>query len=253
MTTRRVGVSPQAMYQSFKARLISGEFAAGERLRPDRFRDEYGMGATAIREVFLRLTGERLLTLEEQRGFHMPEASLETLEETLAYRLLLEAEGARLAFEKGDLEWEARLYAAHHKLAHVDEEMPMFADLDRRMKEMAEIKPLIPVWTRIDWEFHEVLMSACPSQTLRDAHRNSFERYRQQVVAILPTYGFRPETISQHAAILKAATDRDPEACRHAIEIHLTSHRDVIIERKADLGQGEGSMTPRVAASAETS
>ncbi|MEE2953354.1 MAG: GntR family transcriptional regulator [Pseudomonadota bacterium] len=243
MTTRRIGVSPQAMYQSFKGRLISGEFAAGERLRPDRFRDEYGMGATAIREVFLRLTGEQLLTTEEQRGFHMPEASFEKLEETLAYRLLLEAEGARLAFLHGDLEWEARLYAAHHKLAHIE----------HRMNEMAEIKPVIPVWTRIDWEFHEVLMSACPSTTLREAHRNSFERYRQQVVAILPTYGFRPETIPQHAAILKAATERDAEACRRAIEAHLTSHRDLIVERKTDPREGSGANETRRAANIETS
>ena len=110
----------------------------------------------------------------------------------------------------------------------------------------------LELWTRTDWEFHEVLASAAPSHTLRRAHRSSFERYRQQVVAIVPGYGFRDHTLLEHDAILTAAINRDPDACHSAVERHLLSHRAVLKARQGDAaprthqrvsaGAGEGTV-----------
>ena len=226
-------VSPASVYDSLKARLVAGTFAAGAKLKPDVLRADYGIGATALREVLLRLTGEGLIAMEEQRGFHVPEASETLLNETLQLRLLIESECARLSIAHGDLEWEARLNAAHHKLAHLENRM--------RNHPAERLCDFIDLWTRTDWEFHEVLASAAPSRTLRDAHLRSFERYRQQVVAMVPAFGFRDQTLVEHDAILKVAIDRNPVACHAAIEAHLLSHRAVLTATRHGAGVSDVS------------
>ena len=138
-------------------------------------------------------------------------ASPQNLIELMDMRILLESEGARQSMLHGDIEWEARLSAAHYKLAH----------LESRMHETGDIQSNIPIWTRVDWEFHDTLLSECPSQVLRQVHRNIYERFRLQVVATLRNSGFRDETLREHEAILKAAIARDPDACAVALRNHL--------------------------------
>ena len=155
----------------------------------------------------------------EQRGFHIPESDLKLLHDLMELRALLEGEGAAQSLRMGDMEWEADLAAAHHKLAHIES----------RMADNGQLRELVPIWTRVDWEFHDTLLSACPSGALRETHRSVYERFRQQVVAATPDAGFRRETISEHAAILDAAVRRDEAATREAIRKHLWTYRDDMV------------------------
>ncbi|MEZ5449987.1 MAG: FCD domain-containing protein [Thiolinea sp.] len=145
-------------------------------MRPDELKDQRHE-CQAMREVLMRLTQEQLLEQPEQRGFLVPGSLGKTLGELMDLRILLECEGARQSIAHGDLEWEARLNAAHHKLEHIESKMRTATDL------MA----LIPIWTRVDWEFHDTLLSACPSDTLRQVHRQIYERSRQQVATAITT------------------------------------------------------------------
>jgi DNA-binding GntR family transcriptional regulator len=208
--------TPSSAYRVIKRRLMAGEFVGGQKLRPDLLKDEFGISASAMREVFLRLSHEHLLEQEEQRGFHVPPASEKRLNELMELRILLEREGARQSIEHGDIEWEARLNAAHYKLAHLETKMRAADDIGR----------YISIWTRVDWEFHDTLLSACPSQALRQTHCNIYERFRQQVVLNIETAGFREETLPEHEAILHAAIARDVEACCVAIGRHLRTLRE---------------------------
>lgn len=213
------GMTQAAVHRSVKARIVAGEFPAGSRMRPDALRAAYGCSASAMREVFLRLAAEGLLTQEEQRGFHVPAADPTRLTELMDLRILLESEGAAASIREGDLDWEAGLAAAHHKLAHIES----------KMKASDDLTPLVAIWSRIDWEFHEALLAACPNRTLLETHRSIYERFRQQVVAEVETAGFRGETIPEHQAILEAAVARDEAACREAIRIHLRTYREDVV------------------------
>ncbi|WP_333821640.1 GntR family transcriptional regulator [Pinisolibacter sp.] len=215
-------MTPSSAYRIIKRRLMAGGFAGGQKLRPDLHKDEFGISASAMREVFLRLSHEHLLEQEEQRGFHVPRASERRLTELMQLRILLECEGARQAIEFGDIEWEARLNAAHYKLAH----------LETKMRATSDLTQYIGMWTRVDWEFHDTLLSACPSETLRQTHRNIYERFRQQVVLTLDSAGFREETLPEHEAILQAAITRDAKACCRALESHLQTLREDLRRQK---------------------
>ncbi len=210
------GTTTSHAYRVIKERLISGAFEPGQKLRPDALKDEFEISSSAMREAFLRLAHEHLLDQEEQRGFYVPHASEETLSELMQLRLLLECEGARQSMEAGDIEWEARLNAAHYKLAH----------LETKMRAAKDVSEFIPIWTRVDWEFHDTLLSACRSQSLRQTHRNIYDRFRQQVVLSHSMAGFREETLPEHEAILRAAINRDVAACNKALERHLRTFRD---------------------------
>ncbi len=200
-------------FDRVKTALMTGGFKAGSRLKADQIKTRFGLSASAAREILLRLTGEGLLHQEENRGFHVPEVTLQSLNDVMQLRALLEGACAAESIAHGDVEWEARLAAAHHKLAH----------LEQKMREASQLDPFIEIWTRTDSEFHETLASACPSSTLRNARQNAHERSRMHAICILPTYGFRDRTVPEHATILESALNRDVSACQAAITAHLES------------------------------
>ena len=60
---------------------------------------------------------------EGQRGFEVPPLTARNLRELADLRLLLEQHALRLSFAAGDIEWEGRVVAAHHKLDLVERRM----------------------------------------------------------------------------------------------------------------------------------
>ena len=172
---------------------------------------EYGCAASTAREVLLRLACDGFLDSEEQKGFRVPNESREMLMELAQLRMLLEQEGARNSIANGDIEWEASLTAAHHKLAHIEE----------RLRSAEEKRPHIAFWCETELHFHETLIAACGSELLQSVHRNIFHRYRQHLVAESHHFGFRVGNIIEHQDILDAVLARDPDACCEKIRIHI--------------------------------
>ncbi|MFX6027794.1 FCD domain-containing protein, partial [Acinetobacter baumannii] len=78
--------------------------------------------------------------------------------EIAALRQLLECHALEQSFAQGDLEWEGRVIAAHHKLAQMEERMKRGDQTDTDL------------WKRYDWQFHQALVSACGSQILMQTH-----------------------------------------------------------------------------------
>ncbi|HKJ63622.1 MAG TPA: GntR family transcriptional regulator [Hyphomicrobiales bacterium] len=211
--TRLSGHSDQrSIYDSIRNRLAAGELVPGKKLKPEELRRDYGCSASMLREVLFRLACSGYIDFEEQRGFRVPLSSLERLSDIVHMRVLIESEAAALSIARGDMEWEARLNAAHHKLAH----------LEAKMHQTDQLREHIPIWTRFDWEFHETLSSACGSQLLQETLHSIFYRYRQQLVGLVQDHGFRKGTVEEHKAILDAALARDPAGCIEAIRAHFT-------------------------------
>jgi DNA-binding GntR family transcriptional regulator len=123
-------------------------------------------------------------------------------------RLLLETYALPLSFAAGDLEWESRVVAAHHKLAFMEKRM-MAGD----HQEGTEL------WKRYDREFHQVLIEACDSQTLLDLYGGVFDQYlRYQMVAVV----FRGEiAANEHRALLDCALARDAERACEILDQHV--------------------------------
>ncbi len=128
-------------------------------------RSAYGSAVSTLREIFNGLASEGLITAEGARGFEVASISPDNLREIAAMRQLLECDALRSSFEAGDVEWEGRVVAAHHKLATLEKRM---AAGDRSEEE---------VLRRYDWEFHNALISACGSRLLLDMHAGIYDKY----------------------------------------------------------------------------
>jgi DNA-binding GntR family transcriptional regulator len=194
-------------YHLIRADILRNALAPGQKLKLDALRDAYATGIGTLREVLARLVAERLVLAEGQRGFEVAPFSATELRELANLRLLLEGHALEQAFRAGDVEWEARVVAAHHKLAQMEERLGA--------GEGAALDP----WRRFDSQFHQTLISACGSRTLMATHAAVFDRYQRYQNRAL---GFRGEiAVREHAALRDCALRRDAAGARGVLATHI--------------------------------
>jgi DNA-binding GntR family transcriptional regulator len=199
----------EAAYARIRADIVFGRMVPGQKLRLEALREAYGVGVGTLREILSRLSAEGLVLAEGQRGFEVPPVTAAELRELAALRVLLESHALAQSFALGDVEWEGRVVAAHHKLEVIE----------RRMIDGSRREAL--AWKRYDGEFHQALISACGSRALVAAHANAFDRYlRYLMVAAC----FRGEVAAdEHRRLRDSALARNAaEACR-VLETHIAS------------------------------
>ena len=105
-----------AGYQALRRDIIFGRLAPGERLRLEPLKKRYDVSVTTLREVLNRLVSEGFVVAEGQRGFEVAPVSDANLQELAELRILLESHALAESFRAGDVDWEATLIAAHHRL-----------------------------------------------------------------------------------------------------------------------------------------
>lgn len=198
-----------SLYRVIRSDIIFGRLAPGERLRLETLRKRYDASVTTLREILNRLTSEDFVIAEEGRGFSVALVSDADLEEIAELRVLLERHAMRKSFAAGDVDWEASVVAAHHKL-HVMEERMIAGDMSVR-----------ETWKRYDWEFHRALISACGSRALLAAHGRVFDKYlRYQML----TLTFRGRAAADdHRELLEAAMARDAGRAETVLERHIAA------------------------------
>ncbi|MCA0317164.1 MAG: GntR family transcriptional regulator [Proteobacteria bacterium] len=213
------GTVGEATYQLIRSAIVFGRLAPGQRLRLDRLRTEYGTSVSTLREILNRLTSEGLVSAEGQKGFAVAPVSLAELSELAEMRLLLEQHALELSFAAGDLEWEGRVVAAHHKLSRMERVL-----LDGKSTDAAD-------WKRYDWEFHHSLISACGSPELLEIHAGVYDKYLryQMVVGI-----FRGEIATvEHSELLTCALERRLDRAKLVLDTHVRACVEAIAERQA--------------------
>ena len=204
------------IYTDLQHRLISFGFNYGDKLRAEQIKNDYGCSASTVREALFRLSAQGLVNFQEQRGFRVPEKSPILLAELTHVRILLEAEGAALSIRNGGVDWEARLTAAHHKLSHIE----------KRIHAASDPSHLVDIWFGAEREFHETLLSACGSETLKQEHLHVFMRFRQQLMVADRSFSFISANIQHHYEIMVAALAGDEAETRQKIHDHLARHLD---------------------------
>jgi DNA-binding GntR family transcriptional regulator len=185
----------ETAYRRIRSDIVFGRLSPGEKLRLDRISETYGVSISTLRELLNRLCSEGLAIAEGQRGFEVAPVSAVDFREVAAMRQLLECHALEQSFQRGDLDWEGRIVAAHHKLSVMEKRM---IGGDRSAPE---------IWKQCDWQFHHALISACGSKVLLDTHAAIYDKYlRYQMVAVI----FRGEIAAdQHQKLLECALARD--------------------------------------------
>src|SRR3569832_1991222 len=205
---RRVAeTAGEKAYRRIRDDIIAGQLEPSQRLKLDGLKETYGVSISTLRELLNRLTSEGLIVAEGARGFEVAPISMQNFKETANLRLLLESHALEESFAAGDMEWEGRVVAAHHKLSVVETGV------------LAGARGPADAWKRYDFEFHHALLSACGSKVLLDTHSAVFDRYlRYLIIAVV----FRGEvTAREHRALLECALKREVRTAKDVLARHI--------------------------------
>jgi DNA-binding GntR family transcriptional regulator len=194
-------------YQHIRSDIIFGRLRPGQKLPIEKLRSVYGVSVGTLREIFCQLTPEGFVTAEGQRGFRVAPCSAADLRELASLRLLVERHGIEQSFRAGEVEWEARVVAAHHKLAWT--EISMLAG-DRSQTEQ---------WKQYDWQFHQALVSACDSQALMTLHSGLYDRYLRYLMVLVVFRG--KIAADEHKELLDCALRRDVTNAQRILTAHV--------------------------------
>jgi DNA-binding GntR family transcriptional regulator len=197
----------EATYRRVRTDIVFGRLAPGQKLTLDRMRDVYGSGVGTLREIFNALASEGLVAAEGARGFEVASISRQNLRDLAHLRQLLECDAIRSSFDAGDVEWEARVVAAHHKLASAERRV---AAGDRTAEETFRL---------YDREFHNVLISACGSRLLLDLHASIYDKYTRYLV-LASVFRGAPVT-REHRELMECALARDWRAAQALTVTHI--------------------------------
>jgi DNA-binding GntR family transcriptional regulator len=216
---------------------IGGVLEPSQRLRLDGLKETYGVSISTLRELLNRLTSEGLIVAEGARGFEVAPISVQNFREVANLRELLESHALEESFAAGDMEWEGRVVAAHHKLSLVE------------ARTLGGNRAAPDAWKRYDFEFHHALLSACGSKVLLDTHSAVFDKYlRYLIIAVV----FRGEiTVREHKALLECALKRDVRTAKEVLVRHIqecvafTLAKGTLDRRSAGREPARGRMASR--------
>jgi GntR family carbon starvation induced transcriptional regulator len=211
-------------YRRLRDDLIAGRLVPGSRLRVDRLKADYDIGASPLREALSRLASEGLVVAEGQRGFRATELSLPDLEDITRMRILLEIQALAESVARGDDAWEAHVVATHHQLAKAEP------------RNVAVPPVNFSQWEQRNRAFHDALVAACASRWLlhfRSVIYDQHERYRRIAIS----HPEIPRDVGdEHRLIFEAALARDIPRVTELSALHIQRTGDSVREvlREAD-------------------
>lgn len=206
----------QHVYREIRADILSGRIAPGTPMRLAALSKRYDVSSAVVRETLIRLAERNLLVLLPNQGFRVVDTSPEDLADITEMRALLEGLALRRSIESGDVEWEARVVAAHHIL----ERTPFRADGGKGSTD---------TWSRAHAAFHEALGSGCRSprlQQMTNLLRDSSEIYRQMSMNEDGTGG--RDVAAEHRELRDLAIGRRADEAVDALHRHLQRTADAV-------------------------
>jgi DNA-binding GntR family transcriptional regulator len=190
--------------------IVAGVLAPGAKLKISDLAARYGVGVIPTREALSRLASSGLVVAEDQRGFRVAPVSLDELRDLASLRRTLETRALRESLQHGDVEWEAQLIAAHHRLSR----LPPRADGSLGYDE---------TWDAAHMAFHFALLDACRSRWLMQfVHVLSEQMNRYRHVATGSDTEHARDVGGEHASLLQAALERDADRACALLDEHFS-------------------------------
>jgi DNA-binding GntR family transcriptional regulator len=207
--TAAPGTRTEQVYDLLRSELLNGFLHPSQKLKMVELTERFGVSQSVIREALTRLTEQDLLVATPQRGFRVRDLSIQDIAELTESRVQVESLALRLAVQRGDLQWETAILAAHHRL----ERTPVSRD-DGTVSED---------WSVRHRDFHQALLAGCRNRRLESVAsslRDSAELYRRWYWVL--TGDHQRDLAAEHRQLKDLALARDAD---RAIEV-LTGHID---------------------------
>jgi DNA-binding GntR family transcriptional regulator len=207
-------MTSERVYAALRAAVLHGEFAPRQALKPQELATRHGVSLAVVREALLRLVGEGLADRLPNRGFTVPATGAERWQRIAEARALIEPATLRMAIERGDLEWEAKVRAAHHRLART----PPFDRADPQPETNAP--HYSDAWAEAHRLFHRALLEGCGNEVLLETFDRLWtdsELARRWSALNTPDR----DAVAEHRAIEEAALARNADLAADLLSRHV--------------------------------
>ena len=204
-------------YARLREDILAGELLPLSKLHISNLRQRYETSVGPIREALSRLSGEGLVNKRGQRGHWVAPVSLEEMRDVTRLRVMLETDALRQSIRGGDLEWEAQIVGAMHRLKSV------------HSASWPDPKALARAVEKENRDFHMALISRCPSRwQLRFISTLYDQTARYRRLSVLR----QPEQVDPkqegHRQIMEAALARDADAACDSLTVHIEAATESI-------------------------
>lgn len=209
---QRVETLSTIAFERLRAEVMSGDLPPGTRLQVEHLGHRYGISLSPMREALSRLSETGLVVAELNRGYRVAPVSLEEYRDIIETRLLIETEALRRSIQYGDLEWEAAVVAAYHRLTRVH------STVENGGPEVLE------EWTRYNRDFHSAIIAACRSKWMLRFCLTLYDQIGRYHYATRQN-GTLPLDASarEHKALFRAVVNRDAPSAVKILEAHVRS------------------------------
>lgn len=218
MTNVSAASLTQNAYEQLRANLLTCRLKPDQQLKISQLCDELDVSLGAVREALSRLTSEGLVIAEPQRGFRVAPISVEDLKDLTRVRIQIESLCLERSIACGDVDWEASLIAAYHRLTRTPE----------RVNDGDGVR-LDDAWRDAHTQFHECLIAACDSPWLLRIREQLYlqtERYRQLSI---PLQKVKRDTNKEHHQLMATVIARDTDKALSLLADHLTKTMNIVI------------------------
>ncbi|WP_051791592.1 GntR family transcriptional regulator [Amycolatopsis jejuensis] len=201
------------VYAQLRDAILSGQVEPGSKLKPTELRERYEVSLSVVREALTRLAEQRLVHAEPNLGFSVAPLSAEHLRTLVEARCAIEGLTLRMSVERGDVDWESRVLAVHHRL----DRTPIRLD-DGQVN---------PAWLAVHGEFHAALLEACGNDLLRGICSSLFdmaELYRRWNENGDPS---GRDVGQEHRDLSAAALDHNAELAEKLLGEHIRRTREI--------------------------
>ncbi|MET9297111.1 GntR family transcriptional regulator [Streptomyces sp. NPDC003077] len=213
----------EQVYAHLRDAIMRGSYAPGDALKPQDLAREQGVSLAVVREALVRVVGDGLADRLPNRGFAVPSVSDRRWQEIAEARRTIEPVVLRMSIERGDVDWEARVRAAHHRLvrtpAYVPEEGEYYSS----------------AWSEAHRVFHRTLLEGCGNPALLE----TFDRlWTASELARRWSAHRNPhrDGAKEHRALEEAALSRDADTAAEVLVQHLTLTATALTD-----GSGQGA------------
>jgi DNA-binding GntR family transcriptional regulator len=206
------------VYEELKRSIMDGEYEPGSRVVGDQLAEQLGMSAVPVREAIVRLASEGWLEISPHVGAVVPPFDPNEILENALIRAALESSATRLA--------TPHLTASHFR------ELRRY--LDAMDEAAAEGSPHYP---RLNLEFHQLILSACPYKRMRDLVQQVAERtMRLRTVTLVPHYVGASQ--AEHRELVRALEAGDADRAEDISRRHIEQAGRLMWERATAAHRG---------------
>lgn len=199
----------EQVYTHLRNAIMRGEYAPSAALKPQDLAKQHGVSLAVVREALVRLVGEGLAERLTNRGFAVPALSAQRWQQIGEARRTIEPVLLRMSIERGDVDWEGNVRAAHHRLART----PAFTPQDNEYYSEA--------WAEAHRVFHRTLLEGCGNPVLLETFDRLWvasELARRWSAHRAPDR----DGTEEHRRLEEATLARDPDTAADILTRHLT-------------------------------